>query len=77
MVALLLQLNLLISGLCATKLLSPESRKLSCEYCELTLITINNISDIHQLVLNIDVKTSYMSRGPLHDADLIPLGAIL
>ena len=24
-------------------------------------------------MLNIDVKTSYLSRGPLHDADLIPL----
>ena len=31
------------------------------------------LSVIHQLVLNIDVKTSYLSRGPFHDADLIPL----
>ena len=71
MVLLLLQLSM--SGLCATKLSSLESRKLSSESCELTLITMNNISDIHQLVLNIDVKTLYLSRGSLHDADLIPL----
>ena len=47
MVALLLQLYLLMSGLCATKLLSLESRKLSHESCELSLITINDITFSH------------------------------
>ena len=74
MVALLLQLYLLMSGLCAKKLLSLESRKLSRESCELTLITINNISLRHQLVLNIHRCENIVSfRTPLYDADLIPL----